>query len=142
MFSPATRAPSPRQPPPPSPCARCRARWARSAQRASAGRRSWGPSQLLRSLQGHQRDVVLLLPVLAGEAGELGEEEADQRRAPRAVGPHQALQPREAEHLAPLIVRLDETVAVEQDALALLQNDLLLLVGHPRHEPERHPRRP
>src|SRR3712207_9398898 len=115
MFSPATRAPSPRQPPPPSPCARCRARWARSARQASAGRRSVGPSRLLRSLEGDQGDVVLLLPVLAGKAGELGEEEADQRRAPRAVGPHQALQPREAEHLAPLIVRLDEAVARSEE---------------------------
>src|SRR5215216_3084651 len=34
----------------------------------------------LRSLQGYQGDVVLLIPILAGKAGELGEEEIDKGR--------------------------------------------------------------
>ena len=43
----------------------------------------------------------------------------------------------EAEHVAYRVVRLDEAVTVEQDALALLQDYLLLLVAHPRQEPQR-----
>src|SRR5918998_1728234 len=35
----------------------------------------------LRSLEGYQGDVVLLIPVLASEAGKLGEEKAHHRRA-------------------------------------------------------------
>src|SRR5215210_1820616 len=131
MFSPATSDRSRRRRPPPSRGARCRARSARAARRASAGRRSWAPSQLLRSLESDQRDVVLLLPVLAGEAGELGEEEADQRRAARAVSPYQALQPGEAEHLTLRIVRLDEAVAVEQEVIPRGENGFFLLVEHP-----------
>jgi hypothetical protein len=64
-----------------------------------------------RSRQGHQSDVVLLLPVLTGEAGEFGEEEVDQGRPTRAVSPYQVLQPGEAEHLAVQVVGLYQTVA-------------------------------
>jgi hypothetical protein len=59
----------------------------------------WVPSQLLRSLQGDQGDVVFLLPALAREARELGEKGADQGRAARTVGSHQALKPGDSEHL-------------------------------------------
>src|ERR687891_707175 len=50
--------------------------------------------------------------------------------------------PWEAEHLAFRVVSLDQAIAVEQDSLALLQLDLLLLIGHPRHQPQRHTPRP
>src|SRR5688500_14699625 len=51
-------------------------------------------------------------------------------------------QPREAEHLALGVVGLDQAVAVEEGAIASLQHSLLLLIGHPRHQPKRHPPRP
>src|ERR671914_313173 len=100
------------------------------------------PLRFFRSLQVHQGDIVLLFPILTGEVGELGEEEVDQRRFVRVVRPYQALQPREAEHLVVRVVRLNQPVAVKQDALAPLKGDLLLLVFHPRHQAQGHPSRP
>src|SRR5215204_4993611 len=100
------------------------------------------PLRFFRSLQVHQGDIVLLFPILTGEVGELGKEEVDQRRFARAVSPYQALQPREAEHIAMRVVRLDQPDAVKEDALAPLKGDLLLLVFHPRHQAHGHPSRP
>src|SRR5918995_1213157 len=60
----------------------------------------------------------------------------------RAVRPDQPLQAREAEHIPLRVVGLDQAVAVEQHGISPLQHYLLLLVTHPRQQPERHPRRP
>jgi hypothetical protein len=49
------------------------------------------------------------------------------------------LQPREAEHLALGVVSLYQPVAVEESTLANIEQDLLLLVTHPRHETEGQP---
>src|SRR5215208_885129 len=54
----------------------------------------------------------------------------------------ESLQPREAEHLPLGVVSLYQTVAVEEDAVALLQHSLLLLVEHAGHKPKGHPSRP
>src|SRR5215204_2218483 len=75
-------------------------------------------SPILRTPPGHQGDIVLLFPVLTGKIDELGEEEIDQRRFARAVSSYQPLQPREAEHLVVRVVRLNQPVAVKEDALA------------------------
>src|SRR5829696_7088111 len=94
------------------------------------------PLRFFRSLQIHQGDIVLLFPILTGEVGELGKEEVDQRRFARAVSPYQALQPREAEHIAMRVVRLDQPVAVKEDALAPLKGDLLLSYSIPGIRPK------
>src|SRR5215212_2000133 len=47
--------------------------------------------------------------------------------------------PREAKHLTLGVVSLYEPVAVEKCCLALLEHDLLLLIAHPRHDPQGHP---
>src|SRR5215213_10340878 len=46
--------------------------------------------------------------------------------------------PREAEHLTLRVVGLYQPVAVEQCCLALLEHYLVLLVAHPRHDPQGH----
>src|SRR5215213_7961976 len=48
----------------------------------------------------------------------------------------------EAEHLTLRIVGLYQPITVEEDALARIEFCLLLLVAHPRHEPQGHPPRP
>jgi hypothetical protein len=48
-------------------------------------------------------------------------------------------QPREAENLTFGVVGLDETITVEEGAVAFLEHYLLLLVVHARHETQRHP---
>src|SRR5215217_8515823 len=52
---------------------------------------------------------------------------------------HQPPKPREAEHLAVGVMRLDNTVAVKEGAIADLQHDLLLLITSAGHEAQRHP---
>src|SRR5215212_8659280 len=47
--------------------------------------------------------------------------------------------PRKAEHLAFGVVSLDQAVAVEEGTIASIKHRLLLLVTHPRHEPQGHP---
>src|SRR5215216_632075 len=54
----------------------------------------------------------------------------------------ESLQPREAEHLTLGVVSLDQAIAVEKDAVALLQHSLLLLVEHAGHKPKGHPPSP
>src|SRR5918995_7277366 len=52
------------------------------------------------------------------------------------------MQAREAEHLVVGVMCLYQPVAVEQDALASLQGDLVLLIAHRRHKSQRHPPSP
>src|SRR5215211_5770254 len=47
-----------------------------------------------------------------------------------------------AEHLTPVVVGLDQPVAVEENAVRLPQEDLSLFVAHPGHKPEGHTPRP
>ena len=70
-----------------------------------------GPSQ------GDERDVVLLLPVRAGEPVERVEQPIEQL-APGVVDGHLLAQAREAVHLLVRVVGLDEAVGVEQDVAA------------------------
>ncbi len=92
-------------------------------------------------LESDQGDVVLLIPAPADEPVELVEQVVDQVAA-RPLDGHQLLEPGEAEHGAGRIVRLDEPVAIEQDALAGGEDRLVLRVVHPGQQPERHPGRP
>src|SRR5215218_4852215 len=46
--------------------------------------------------------------------------------------------PRKAEHLAFRVVGLYQTVAIEEGCLAAIQDYLLLLITHLRHEPQGH----
>src|SRR5215204_7755891 len=63
------------------------------------------------SLQGDKGDVVLLLPLFAREAGQLGQQEVDEISvAIRAVDGDQLTKPREAEHLALEIVGLHQPI--------------------------------
>src|SRR5260221_14411715 len=71
----------------------------------------------LQPLQGHERDVILLLPARAGEIRQLAQQEHDRRRAVRVCA-EQCHQAWEAEHLALRIVGLHQTVAVEQQAVS------------------------
>ena len=59
--------------------------------------------------------------------------------APPYVLAHQRAQPPEAEHLARLVVRLHQPVAVKEHRVPRLQHDLLLVVVHSRHQAQRHP---
>src|SRR3712207_6114595 len=88
------------------------------------------------------RSVVLLLPALPDEGAKLVHQELHQRSVFSSVLRDQPPEPREAEHLAFGVVGLDQAVAVEEDAIAGLQHGFLLLVGHPGHQPQRHPPRP
>src|SRR5215207_6394364 len=111
-----------------------------SARRASAGRRPWVSSQFLRSFQRHQGYVIFLLPALSGEGVELLHQQVHQRPLfLTVVLRDECLQTGEAEHLAFGVVRLNQSVAVEQDALAGLQDGFLLLVAHAWHKPQGHP---
>src|SRR5215207_4134864 len=67
-------------------------------------------------LKHHESDVVLLLPALPHELPQLGEALFDEALASAAVL-DDLLEPWRAEHLAGRVVRLDEAVAVEQDAV-------------------------
>ena len=89
-------------------------------------------------LERDERDVVLLVPAPADELVELLEQVVEQLAARRARAAMSAAQAREAEHVAGGPVGLDQAVAVEQDALAGLDDGLLLLVGHAGQQPERH----
>ena len=59
-------------------------------------------------------------------------------RLPAGRGADRLLQPREAEHLALRVVRLDDPVGVQQQAVAGREHDLVLLVLHPGQQAERH----
>src|SRR5215211_7819528 len=101
------------------------------------------PDADLRSLQGDQGDVVLLLPFFAREAGQLDQHKVDELlAATRLVGQGQLSKPREAEHLALWVVCLYQPITVEQEVVPLGENDFFLLVEHARHQSERHPSRP
>jgi hypothetical protein len=50
--------------------------------------------------------------------------------------------PREAKHFAFGIVGLYQSIAVEEGTVTGIEFDLLLLVAHPRHEPQGHPSGP
>src|SRR5918911_2252770 len=56
--------------------------------------------------------------------------------------PHQPLQTGKAKHLILWGVGLHQPITIEEHALSLLNHYLLLLVAHPRHKPQRHPRGP
>src|SRR5215212_394470 len=49
---------------------------------------------------------------------------------------------RKAEHLAFRVVCLYQTIAIEEGCLAAVQDYLLLLITHRRHEPQGHPPSP
>src|ERR687889_1148135 len=102
----------------------------------------WVPSEFLRSPQGHQGNVVLLLPALPDERVKFLHQEVCQRSFLSSTLRDQPPQPRNAEHLAFGIMGLDEAVTVEEGGIAGLQHSLLLLIARTRHEPQRHPPRP
>ena len=60
------------------------------------------------------------------------------RSAPSGAVGQRLLEPREAEHRALRVVRLDDAVGVQQHAVARREDRLLLLVGHAGHQAERH----
>src|SRR5919198_5738576 len=99
------------------------------------------PHRARPALQGDQGDVVLLLPVRAGELRELLQQPVDQRLAASGGLADHGGDPREAEHLAVRAVRLGQAVGVEQDRVAGPEGGLLLLVIHAGHQAERHPGR-
>src|SRR5215211_7552294 len=88
--------------------------------------------------KSHQGDVVLLLPALSSEGVELFHQEVHQRPLPAVLGDERS-QLGEAEHLASGVMGLYEPIAVEEGRLATLQDDLLLLISHPRHQSQGHP---
>src|SRR5215211_6356879 len=85
-------------------------------------------------------DVVLLLPALPCKGVQFFHKELNQRLSLSMLS-HQRLQTREAEHLTFWIMSLYEPIAVKEGPVTSLQHDLLLLVGHPCHESQRHPPR-
>src|ERR687896_1837949 len=89
------------------------------------------------SLEHHECDVVLLLPVAPDELSQLGEALVDEVLA-SAAALDDLLEPWKSEHLAGRIVCFDEAVTVEQDALTRSEVGLVLLGGHIRHGTERH----
>ncbi len=93
-----------------------------------------------RAPQGDERDVVLLLPVGAGEPWSVVEQAVEQLAA-GVVDGHRLAQAREAVHLAGRVVGLDEAVRVEQDVAARRDDALGLLVADARQQAERHPGR-
>src|SRR5215213_1145331 len=92
------------------------------------------------SLQCHQGDVVLLLPALPCKGVQSFYKELNQRLSLSMLS-HQRPQTGEAEHLTFWIMSLDQPIAVKEGRFASFQHDLLLLVGHPCHESQRHPPR-
>src|SRR5215213_5341332 len=90
-----------------------------------------------RALECHEGDVVLLLPFAPGELSQLGEARLDEVLGSSAVL-DDLLEAWKTEHVAGCIVRLDEAVAVEQNAVAGSEVGFVLLVGHFGHGTERH----
>src|ERR671921_2030014 len=89
------------------------------------------------SLQCHQSDVVLLLPPHPGEGVEFLHQEVHQRLSLSMLS-NERLQTGEAEHLTFGIMGLYQPVTVKEGPVSLSQDDLLLLIGHARHEAQGH----
>src|ERR687898_2392524 len=87
--------------------------------------------------QRKEGDVILLFPTLPNEGVEFLQAEIPQRVLLTLLV-NKRPKPREADHLAFRIVGLYQPVAVEKDIIARLEHYLLLLVTHPRHEPQGH----
>ena len=85
----------------------------------------------------HERDVVLLLPRGAGEHAKRVEQAVDELVA-RPQPAHERAHAAETEHRVARVVRLGETVGVEEDDVAGTEHCFLLLVTHARHRAERH----
>src|SRR5665809_173294 len=79
------------------------------------------------SLQRHQRDVVLLFPVWAGDTFELGHERFDQVVLATTVG-HDLDDPREAKHVCLGALGLGEAIAVQEQARSRWDHRVLQLV--------------
>src|SRR5260370_6531234 len=94
-----------------------------------------------RSLQCHQRHVILLLPAVAGKAFECAQQDVDERCL-IDVRFEQLLQARKPEHLTPGIMSLHKAIAVEEEALSRCYSDFMLLVAATRHQPKWHARGP
>src|SRR5829696_72643 len=101
--------------------------------------RPW--SLLCRSLQGNQGDVIFLLPLISGELLQLGQQRINQRRT-AWMCTNKSLHSWSTKHLTLWVVCLDQSIAVEEDALPRLERDFLLLVAHGGHQTQRHTGRP
>ena len=82
--------------------------------------------------QRDQGDVVLLFPRRPSEAFEILEQLVDER-LPGLEATDELPHPRKAEHFPFRIVRLGQTIAVQQQPLAGVEDGLLLLVSHVSH---------
>src|ERR671920_658294 len=82
-------------------------------------------------------DIVLLLPVLPHKGVELLQERLLQRPL-LAVLCHKPAKPGEAEQIPLRVVGFYQAIAVEENALANIESDLLLLVAHTGHDPKGH----
>ena len=78
-----------------------------------------------------------MFPSIRGEVFELGHQGVDQFSAACVIG-HQLLHARESEHLALGVVGFRQTVALEKDRIPGCELNLIFLVAHIGHEPERH----
>src|SRR5215211_5385141 len=95
---------------------------------------SWGGGTLERK----EGDIVLLLPAFSNEGVELPQEKVPQRSLLSSVLCYLLPKPGEAEHLALGVVGLYQAVAIEEGYFAGVQDGLLLLIAHLRHEPQGH----
>lgn len=79
----------------------------------------------------------LLLPLVAGKALQFVEQGIDEER-PVALAREQRLEARETEHFAPLIMRLHQSIAVEEQAFSRRYHRFVLLITCTGHHPKRH----
>src|SRR5215472_35720 len=91
---------------------------------------------LFGTAQHDQRDIILLLPVVAGKGGKFAAQIIDER-GPAWMVTKQLLQVWQAEHSVFRIMRLDQAIAVKQDTVARLHSLLVFLIAGPRQHPKR-----